>query len=197
MPSVDKILIQTLMEVVRFLELKEISYALIGGLAASIRGRIRTTEDVDLVIHCEIADALLFIDNLDSTHLETLFPESHEIVRRSCILPLRHQITGVTIDLAVGLSGFERQVISRATDVTISKHRIKVATAEDILLMKLMASRSRDKQDIEGIIVAHKASLDWYYCRTVGQQLQDALGIDMIPQIEELQSRVSRSKSEE
>jgi len=46
MPSVDKILIQTLTEVVRFLELNQVSYALIGGLAASIRGRTRTTEDV-------------------------------------------------------------------------------------------------------------------------------------------------------
>ncbi|MDZ4848233.1 MAG: hypothetical protein SGI77_02985 [Pirellulaceae bacterium] len=108
---------------------------------------------------------------------------------RSCILPLRHQVTGVTIDLAIGVSGFERQIIYRATDVKISNRLFSVATAEDILLMKLMAGRSRDKQDIEGIVIAQGAHLDWDYCRTVARQLQDASGIDLVPQVIELQSK--------
>ncbi len=55
--------------------------------------------------------------------------------------------------------------------------------------MKIMAGRPQDNQDIDGIVIAQGAQLDWGYCRTVGQQLQDALGIDLVRQINELELR--------
>lgn len=185
----DKTLKRTLVDATSVLKKHGFQYALIGGLAASIRGRTRTTEDVGIVIQSEISEALQFLTVLVETMLTPLFPDVQAVIRRSYILPLRHQETGVTIDLAIGASGFEHQVIARATDIKISSRSIRVATAEDILLMKIMAGRPQDNQDIDGIVIAQGAHLDWGYCRKVGQQLQDALGIDLVRQINDLEMR--------
>ena len=46
------------------LESQAIRYCLVGGLAASLRGRIRNTEDVDLVIATDVDEAIRFLHAL-------------------------------------------------------------------------------------------------------------------------------------
>jgi hypothetical protein len=65
---------------------------------------------------------------------------------------------------------------------------VPVATAEDILIMKVMAGRAQDQQDVHGIVTAHGNELDWSYCGQVAQELGDALGLDLAAQIKRLQS---------
>lgn len=48
----------TLLDAVQLLESRSISYALIGGLAASLRGQTRVTADVDLAIAASTEAAL-------------------------------------------------------------------------------------------------------------------------------------------
>ena len=187
----ERTLQQTLADTTNLLTSAGLQHALIGGLAASIRGRTRVTEDVDLVVHCDLDDAMTLLQSLDAFALEPLFPAAEEVVRRSYILPLRHQRTGVPIDLAIGVSGFEQQVVQRATAVTIESMQIHVATAEDLLLMKVLAGRPQDDQDIKGILQAQAAKLDWEYCGAVAQQLQEALGMDIAVRVQELKARVT------
>ena len=49
-----------------------------------------------------------------------MFDEVAEVVERSFILPLRHRTTGIKVDIALGLSGFERSLIDRAEPVDIA-----------------------------------------------------------------------------
>jgi hypothetical protein len=52
-----------------------------------------------------------------------------------------------------------------------------------------MAGRPQDIQDIDGIVIAQGIQMDWDYCRTIGQRLQDALGVELVSQIHEFQLR--------
>jgi hypothetical protein len=54
----------TLADAVEFLALEGIAYALIGGMAASLRGQTRATADVDLVIDADVSQALSLITRL-------------------------------------------------------------------------------------------------------------------------------------
>ena len=49
---------KVLQEIVEQLESKKITYCLVGGLATSLRGRIRNTEDVDLIIAVDVEEAV-------------------------------------------------------------------------------------------------------------------------------------------
>jgi hypothetical protein len=177
-----------LLDAVDLLESRGIRHALVGGLAASIRGRTRVTEDVDIVVDCSVNQALELAESLHSRPFVPLFPEFEQVVRHSFILPLRHRDTGITVDLAIGVSGLERQVISRATHVGIGDRQLMVATAEDLLVMKVLAGRPQDDQDVRGIVSASGSSLDWEYCLHVAAQLEQAVGIDMVERIHRLKN---------
>ena len=63
---------------------------------------------------------------------------------------LRHTVTGIKVDLAVGLTGFERQLIARAEMMDLHGVVLPVARAEDLgeaigqdLLRPLLGLRER------------------------------------------------------
>ena len=151
-----------------------------------MRGRIRVTEDVDVVVKCTVDQALEFVQSADPTRFTPLIPEYESVARSAFLIPLIHQTTGVQLDLAVGVSGFEQQIVSRATPLQIGTRQLRVATAEDVLLMKLLAGRPQDDQDVRGIVEIQGTNLDWGYCLTVAGQLDQALGIDIEARVRSL-----------
>jgi hypothetical protein len=170
----------TLADAAELLRRNAIPYALVGGMAASLRGQPRATADVDLIIGADLAVTLALAATLDSTAFRPLFSDIASVIERSFILPLRHRRTNVRIDLALGLSGFEQQAISRAKPIDIGGYSILVVTAEDLLIMKVLAGRPQDEQDARSIVTAQGKNLDWGYCQTVAKDLGDALGQDLV-----------------
>ncbi len=184
--AMDEPLHKTLLDAIRFLEQHQIPYAMIGGLAASLRGEARSTADVDLVIGINVDEALTLIGNLANSPFQPLFAGVEEVVSQAFILPLRHRLTGIKVDLSLGMSGFERQLIARAESVEIGARSFQLATAEDLLVMKLLAGRPRDQQDARGIAVVQGQQLDWQYCSDTARQLGDAVGQDIVSHVEKL-----------
>ena len=90
-------ILQTVQRINQALDSYELKYALIGGLAASIRGRARATEDVDLVIDCKVDEAIELIDKLDNHGFTPFFPEVEQVVRQSYILALEDQTSKVKL----------------------------------------------------------------------------------------------------
>ncbi|MGB6041767.1 MAG: DUF6036 family nucleotidyltransferase, partial [Pirellulales bacterium] len=166
---------RVLADAVDLLEQRGLAYALIGGFASSLRGQPRVTADVDMVIAADVDGALQLLGTLDDTPFEPLFEDTEDVVRRAFILPLRHRATGVKLDLAVGLSGFERQTMDRANVIDVAGRSVSVATAEDLIVMKALAGRPHDDQDIRGMIVAQGEHLDWQYCLAIASDLGEAV----------------------
>jgi hypothetical protein len=176
----------TLHDAVRLLNGEQIQYALIGGLATSLRGIPRVTVAVDLVIAVELRRALELLGTIEHSPFRPLLANPAEIVEKSFLLPLRHRVTNVKVDVAIGLSGFERQAIARAESIELSGVEVKVASAEDLLLMKVLAGRPQDEQDIQGLIVAQGEQLDWEYCLALAEQLGEAIGQDLALRVRQL-----------
>lgn len=175
----DAVLQQTLIDAVSMLESRGIPFAVIGGLAVSFRGQPRMTVDVDLVIQAEIDAALRLLETLEATPFGPLFPGVEEVVTSACILPLRHRTTGVRLDVAIGMSGFEQDAVRRATPVDVGGTAVPVATVEDLLVMKALAGRPQDDEDIRGLVAAAQASIDWGRCLAVAEALGSAIDLDI------------------
>jgi hypothetical protein len=173
----------TLADAVEFLELHHIAYALVGGLAVSLRGQPRVTADVDMVIAIDLDRALQIVDELNNSKFAPLFSGVADVIQRSFILPIRHRDTGVKVDLAIGLSGFEQQAIQRANIVEVGGCPTKVATAEDLVIMKVLAGRPQDEQDLAGLVVTQSSSFDWDYCIHVARELSEVLGQDLVKRV--------------
>ena len=181
-------LIEALANFTKELENRDLRYALIGGLAASIRGRIRATEDVDLILMCSLETALNLVESLSQSEFTPLLDNYEEVARSALLIPLKQRDTGIQLDLAIGLSGFEQEIVERADPMMIDNNEIFVATAEDLLLLKMLAGRPQDLQDVDGIVEIQAGRIDWQYCIATAKRLEEAVSIDLVHQIEMLQS---------
>jgi hypothetical protein len=174
-----------IVRVANLLERHNLAFALIGGLASSIRGRIRVTADIDIVVDCEVTAAVSLLKQLDETSFRPFVDDAEASIRQYFILPIVDVDSGTPIDLAIGASGFEKMVVQRAS--APEGYSIPVATAEDLLLMKLMAGRTQDVSDVKGIVELHKDTIDWDYCIEIAGQLQEALDFDLVEAVQKLQ----------
>jgi hypothetical protein len=184
---VNEALSRTLLDIAGLLVKEKIPFALIGGIAVGLRGEPRFTADVDLVIGADIDQALSFLGGLEDSRFEPLFPDAPDVVRSAFLLPLRHKETGIKVDLALGLTGLERQLLDRAEGLRLGGLSIPVATAEDLILLKVIAERPRDIEDVRRIVARQGAKLDWPYLLLVGRQLQEALGQDVVRRLRAFQ----------
>ena len=85
--------------------------------------------------------------------LRSAVSNSLEFVHQTRVLPL-DTTDGVRIDVIFALLPFEVDAIRRAGDVSIAGRMVRVVTAEDLVLMKILSDRPRDIADAEGIVRA-------------------------------------------
>jgi hypothetical protein len=124
--------------------------AIIGGVAASLRGKPRLTKDVDAVVLDADADELL--ETAAAFGFSPRIDDAVEFARRTRVLLLRYLPGNIDIDLSLGALPFEEEVIERSTDVDVGQLLVRIASPEDLVIMKAVAGRPRDIADIEGIL---------------------------------------------
>jgi len=133
----------------RWIEAERLDAAVIGGVAAGFQGQPRLTEDIDAVVFD--ADAATLIASGSRYGFEPRTEDALEFSRQTRVLLMRHR-SGVDIDLSLGGLPFEKEVIERAVVVDAGGLRIRVATPEDLIIMKALPRRPQDIADIAGII---------------------------------------------
>jgi hypothetical protein len=177
---------QTLADIADFLNLQGVPFAVIGGIAVAVRGESRFTADVDIVLGIDLEQSLALLAAVRESPFRPLFSDVEEIVQASFLLPLRHQESGIKVDLAIGVTGFEQQMIARSTPVQLADRLVPIVSAEDLILMKLLASRPRDIADIDGIVEYQGDGLDWKYLLQTGRELTEAIDQDLVSTINKL-----------
>lgn len=146
----------------------------IGGVASSLLGQPRLTVDIDVTVIVDDEDVDQFLIQAATEGLSPRGPHSTEFMRRSAMLLLRHDATGVPIDINQGRLPFELLAAKRAT---IKRHggvEISMPTPEDLIVMKAVAHRSKDLEDIRGIVES-QAKLDVGYIQRSVQEFGRAL----------------------
>jgi len=127
--------------------------ALVGGVAASLRGKPRLTRDIDAVILDVNAEML--IDSSAQHGFEARIGEAAEFARTNRVLLLRYAPGNIDIDISLGALPFESELVERATKIDVGGVQVRVASAEDLVIMKAVAGRQRDVIDIENLILAN------------------------------------------
>ncbi|NUO48619.1 MAG: hypothetical protein HOV80_07155 [Polyangiaceae bacterium] len=128
--------------------------AVIGGVAASLHGRPRVTRDIDLVV---LAPDDEWAELVDVGKRFDIVPRRRDVLtfaRATRVLLMRHAPSGVDLDVSLGALPFERALVERSVSRRIRGVSFRIATAEDVVVMKSLALRPRDVADIEGILDA-------------------------------------------
>lgn len=127
--------------------------AIIGGVAASLRGKPRLTKDIDVVVLGADPEALI-----RSSAPFDFFPRMNdalEFARDTRMLLLHHKPGSIDVDISLGGLPFEDEIIERSTWIDLGGLEVLVASPEDLVIMKAVAGRGRDVVDIENLIEAN------------------------------------------
>lgn len=138
-------------------------YAIIGAVAVGARGYIRTTADVDLLLHVEQIRIPALIQRFDEAGFAL---RQADVLRQlSGREVARMQLGDVGLDLIPAIVPYFHEILKRATSERIGGATVRVATVEDLLVLKLLAYRAQDKADILGLLAAASGSADLEYVR--------------------------------
>ncbi|MEO8596206.1 MAG: nucleotidyl transferase AbiEii/AbiGii toxin family protein [Candidatus Solibacter sp.] len=135
----------------------------IGGIAVQRWSQARVTRDVDLTLLTGFGGEVPFIETL-LAHYNPRNTSPAQFALRSRVL-LLNSPSGIGIDVSLGGLPFEHLVIQRATLFEfVPGLELRTCSAEDLMVMKLFASRAIDIRDAEGIAVRQR-TLDWHYVK--------------------------------
>jgi hypothetical protein len=148
---VDDSLVEALLALARWLSARNVPYAVIGGVAVALQAAPRFTNDVDAVIWIDDERWPELIGAAGSFAIGPRRPDVLEFAARTRVLLLAHA-SGVSIDVSCGALPFEQTLIERATRVDIGALSVRVAQPQDLLVMKALANRPRDRADIETLL---------------------------------------------
>lgn len=148
-------LLAVLRDLVAWFKAGEVPGAVIGGMAASLLGRPRLTRDVDALV---LVDEGHWADFLTAGAGYGFIPRRNDTLafaRETRVFLLRHQETGIDVDIVFGSLPFEKEAVAQATRVDLGGVRVPLPLPEDLIIMKAVAHRPQDLADIEAILAAH------------------------------------------
>ena len=91
-------------------------------------------------------------------------------------------------------SGFEAAALDRATRVAIDGVEVPVARATDLAVMKVLAGRGKDLDDLRSLLAS--GDVDLAEARNLLDQFEEALGqSDLRPRLEEAIGAVNADRS--
>ncbi len=148
---------------------------LFGAQAAIVHGTTRLTADVDITV--QLPGALVdLIAGLGRAGFESRVEDVVVFAEANRVLPLVHARTRMPVDVVLAGPGLEELFLARAEERTIDDVTVPVATAEDVIVMKVLGGRAKDLEDVAAIVRAQRSKLDLTSVRDTLRQLEQALG---------------------
>ena len=164
-PAVDLRVTTTLSQVVDVLSEQGVQYALIGGLGVALRGNVRATQDIDLVVDAT-AEALLRVATaLRGSGLYVSDDAVREAVATRGMFNAIDPESGWKVDFIVRKDrAFSTREFGRRREIQFMGLSLTVAEAEDVVLAKLewakMGDSERQLRDVAEILAVQGSQLD-------------------------------------
>jgi len=128
----------------------------IGGIAASLLGKPRLTADLDAVILLSLSQIPLLLDAAAQEGLLPRIEDADGFARKNHVMLLRHEESLINVDISLGMLPFEVEAVERSQLIPVGGLSIRLPTAEDLVIMKGVAHRARDLEDIRAICDANQ-----------------------------------------
>src|SRR5262245_48098114 len=177
---------EALRHLLEVLQGHQIQYALIGGLASGYRSRPRFTQDVDLLLQIP---QIALPGILGELRKRGFTFDDQQVIQqwvRDHMTVLEYH--GTRIDWLKPALPLYQHVLDRARLETWLDTTIRIASAEGLILTKLIASRPQDTVDIENLVVANRGNLDLSWIASEWNTIADAAD----PRYRSLQEIVER-----
>lgn len=142
----------------------QVQYVLVGGMAVQLHGFMRSTFDIDLVLAMDDENLVRFIGVAKHFGLVPSIPVPIESLRNSGQIEQWHrekgmlafalrepQAGGGVVDIPVRPEVSFEQLMENAVAGKLFGQQVWIAAIDDLLTMKRIANRPKDRLDIEAL----------------------------------------------
>lgn len=181
MNDVDK----SLLDFIQIFDQLGIKYAVMGGIAVRAHSIPRATHDVDVTISVSDEQLSRLIQAAETAGYTV--PEAYQKgwVDRVADMPMIKfrvylERNSVDVDIFLADSEYQKELLNRSRVEPTELGPMSVVTAEDLILLKVLADRPRDRIDVADILFT-QGTLDEAYMRKwagelgISEKLEEAL----------------------
>ncbi len=163
---------------------------LFGAQAAISWGVPRSTGDADITVRLPRENVAAFCEAMGEAGFRLRVRDA-AFIERTRVLPFVHSATEFPLDVVLAGPGPEETFIERAIIQDFEGVAVPVASPEDVIIMKVLAGRPKDIEDLRAIIFERHATLDAAYIRSMLDMLEKALSqADLLPRFESEWTRI-------
>jgi len=167
---------------------------LFGAQAAILHGAARLTADVDATVDAQGVETEELLKTLSDCGFSGRSEDPVAFAAKTRVLPLVHDFSGLPCDLVLAGPGLEPLFLQRSVVIRVDDLDVPVASAEDIVVMKILAGRAKDLDDAAAVIAAAGNEIDFRHSRTTLGEIEQALDrSDLIVVLDQLMSRHGHS----
>ncbi|MBN8613995.1 MAG: nucleotidyl transferase AbiEii/AbiGii toxin family protein [Deltaproteobacteria bacterium] len=162
-----------------------------GAQAAILYGSSRMTEDVDVTLDPGRVTTKTILEALDDAGFSPRTEDIEVLAVTARVLPIEHRGSGTPVDVVLAGPGLEEDFASRARHHSIAGETVPVAAVEDLVVMKLLAHRPHDIEDVIAVLRANRATIDLDRARVTLVELEAAIEDDsLVSRLDEALRRV-------
>lgn len=151
-------------ELLQSLADEQVQYVLVGGLAVQLHGFLRATFDIDLVLAMNDDNLSRFIAVADRFGLTPAIPVPLDSLKNAGKISQWHRDKGMlafslresrpggaVVDILVRPDVSFNRLIANAVPGELFGRRVSIASIDDLLAMKRIANRPKDRLDIDAL----------------------------------------------
>jgi hypothetical protein len=152
-----------------------VDWYLFGAQAAILHGASRLTADVDVTVRLpETTSTEELAAALEQHRFRRRFSDP-AFTERTRVMPFLHPPTALPLDIVLAGPGIEDVFFARAQEREVEGTVVRLASAEDLVVMKILAGRPKDVDDVGAIVMAYGDRLDVAYIERTLTLLEHAL----------------------
>lgn len=127
-------------------------WVIIGGIAVSLIAQPRFTDDLDAMILLSVNKIDEFLQFGSQVGIEPRISDAESFAKKNRVLLLHHVRSNTNIDISLGILPFEEELIARSIKHQLEDElTINLPSPEDLIIMKSVANRPKDWEDIRMI----------------------------------------------
>ena len=143
-----------------------------GAQAVVAAGASRSTADLDLTIEASDLRALLRALATAGVRPRRDIDDLDAVMEDLRVLPLEHRASGFQVDVVRAGPGLEELMLSRVVLRRIGRQRVPFIQTNDLLVLKTLAGRAKDLEDIRALLQLQLKEIDLVVVRGRIDELQ-------------------------
>lgn len=178
MQQISTQLSEALLHIKKVFDARRVKYCVIGGFAVGYLSTPRFTKDIDFIVNLPHLVLPSVIEDLIALGFEIdLFPTIKRWTQEHMIV---FEYQGFRVDWLKPALPLHQHVVDTAIEAEWNGEKIRFASIESLILLKLLAFRSQDKVDIESLIATKLTDLNLPYIESEWQTIGELTDLPMI-----------------